>query len=322
MNSYNFEEIDELHWTLGLVHHLEVGLIVVDRAGVVKLWNGFMENHSGVASSNVEGKILFQLFPELPQRWLQQKLDSVFLLRNAAYTSWEQRPYLFHFKSNRPITDSAPFMYQNITLTPLTSPTGEVDHVGILIYDVTDNVTSQLELQQANKKLQALSREDRLTGLFNRGYWEECLNNEFERFNRSQMTSTLVMFDIDHFKRVNDTYGHQAGDEVIRVVADTLREQARKTDILGRYGGEEYGAILTGTNGENAMIFAERLRARIESLVVPYGEHQLKFTISIGVSELTYEHDSPKEWLEQSDQALYKSKQSGRNWVTLFGESE
>ncbi|WP_299177786.1 sensor domain-containing diguanylate cyclase [uncultured Neptuniibacter sp.] len=322
MNSPSFQEIDELHWTLGLIQNLEVGLVVVDRAGVIKLWNGFMENHSGVLAQKVAGEKLFNKFPELPIRWLQHKLESVFLLRNAAYISWEQRPYLFHFKASRPITGSARFMYQNVTLIPLTSPTGEVDHVGILIYDVTDTAVSQIALQDANGKLQTLSREDRLTGLFNRGYWEECLNQEFERFNRSQLVSSLVMFDIDHFKRVNDTYGHQAGDEVIRVVANTLKEQVRKTDIVGRYGGEEFGAILTGTNGDKALIFAERLRARVESLIVPYGGHKLTFTISIGVSEINYEIDSPTEWLEQADQALYQAKQSGRNWVTLFGDTD
>lgn len=319
MNAHNINEIDELHWTLGLIQNLEVGLVVVDRAGSIKLWNGFMENHSGVAAQKVTGGEIFKKFPELPARWLQQKLESVFLLRNPAYVSWEQRPYLFHFKSNRPITGGAAFMYQNVTLIPLTSPTGEVDHVGILIYDVTDTAMGQIALEQANSKLQTLSREDRLTGLFNRGYWEECLNHEFERFNRSQLVSTLIMFDIDHFKKVNDTYGHQAGDEVIRVVSKTLLQQVRKTDIAGRYGGEEFGAILTGTSGENAMIFADRLRAKIEALTVTYGGNDIRFTVSLGVSEINYQVDSATEWLEQADQALYKSKQSGRNWTTLFG---
>lgn len=126
------------------------------------------------------------------------------------------------------------------------------------------------------------------------------------------------MFDIDHFKKVNDTYGHQAGDEVIREVSKALQKQVRKTDISGRYGGEEFGVILTGTKGDNAMIFADRLRANIEALVVSYGGHKIGCTISLGVSEINYQIDSATEWLEQADQALYKSKQSGRNWTTLF----
>lgn len=124
MNSYDFQDIDELHWTLGLIQNLEVGLLVVDRAGTIKLWNGFMENHSGVEARKVCGQHLFSLFPELPESWLQHKIESVYLLRNPAYISWEQRPYLFHFKSNRPVTGQARYMYQNITLIPLNSPSG------------------------------------------------------------------------------------------------------------------------------------------------------------------------------------------------------
>ena len=109
---------------------------------------------------------------------------------------------------------------------------------------------------------------------------------------------------------------------VIRAVAQTLQEHARKTDVVGRYGGEEYGALLVGTSGENALIFAERLRAAIEGLLVEYGEHKIRFTISLGISEINIEQENALNWLEEADQALYKSKQSGRNWVTLFGDHD
>ncbi|MCP4598255.1 diguanylate cyclase [Neptuniibacter sp.] len=322
MNGQTFDEINELHWNLGLLQNLDVGLVVVDRDSYICLWNGFMENHSGTMASKASNQNLFELFPELPERWLSKKLQSVFLLNNPAYISWEQRSYLFPFKSHRPITGGAPLMYQNVTLIPLPSPTGQVDHVGILIYDVTDTAVSQQELQAANSQLQSLSRVDGLTGLYNRAYWQECLEREFERFARSQQVSSLVMFDIDFFKKVNDTYGHQAGDMVIRAVAQTLQEHARKTDVVGRYGGEEYGALLVGTSGENALIFAERLRAAIEGLLVEYGEHKIRFTISLGISEINIEQENALNWLEEADQALYKSKQSGRNWVTLFGDHD
>ncbi|MGI1671539.1 MAG: diguanylate cyclase [Neptuniibacter sp.] len=318
MNGSINTEIDELHWTLGLLQDLEVGLVVVDRDSYICLWNGFMENHSGIPAGKALNQNLFTLCPELPQRWLKKKIESVLLLSNTAYISWEQRPYLFEFKSHRPITGNSPFMYQNVTLIPLSSPTGQIDHIGILIYDVTDTAVGKKDLEAANNQLQSLSRTDGLTGLNNRAYWQECLEKEFDRFDRSNEISSVVMFDIDHFKKVNDTYGHQAGDVVIQTLAKILDQHARKTDITGRYGGEEYGAILVGTSGENAIVFAERLRAAVEHAVMEHGDLKLSVTISLGISEINHDHQSALEWLEEADQALYKSKQSGRNWVTLF----
>ncbi|UTW04170.1 diguanylate cyclase [Amphritea atlantica] len=312
------QEIEDLHWNLGLLQNLEVGLVVLDRDSYICMWNGFMENHSGISASKAIHQNLFSLYPELPAPWLQKQIEAVLLLSNTAYISWEQRPYLFPFKSHRPITGSAPYMYQNVTLIPLSSPTGQIDHIGILIYDVTDNAIGQQKLEAANQQLQSLSRTDGLTGLNNRAYWQECLEKEFDRFARQQETSSVIMFDIDHFKKVNDSYGHQAGDMVIQTIAQTLGQYVRKTDIAGRYGGEEFGAILVGTCGENAKVFAERLRSAVEATVMPYGEHRLSVTISVGIAEVTFEQASALEWLEQADQALYTSKQNGRNQVTRF----
>ncbi|MDO6563895.1 diguanylate cyclase [Amphritea sp. 1_MG-2023] len=318
MNATANQDINDIHWILGLLQNFEAGLIVIDRDNTICLWNDFMENHSGIAASKATNQKLFSLFPELPEHWLTKKMQGVLLLNNTAYISWEQKPYLFQFKSHRPITGSAPYMYQNVTLIPLSSPTGQVDHIGMLIYDVTDNAVAQQALQAANKRLQSLSRVDGLTGLYNRAYWQECLKKEFARFGRLQAASSLIILDIDHFKRVNDTYGHQAGDIVIQTIANILQQQARKTDFVGRYGGEEYGAILVGTHGANAMIFAERLRSAVEASVIDYGDHQLSVTISIGLSEIRLDQSTETQWLEEADQALYKSKQNGRNQVTLF----
>src|SRR5690606_25742057 len=141
------------------------------------------------------------------------------LLKNRAFTTWEQRPYLMQFKNYRPITGTEEFMYPNITISPLVPANGEVNNVCIIIYDVTDIASNKKALERANIELAKLSRTDRLTQLNNRGYWEECLIKEFNRYQRYHHTCSLIMFDIDHFKKVNDTYGHQAGDEVIRTVS-------------------------------------------------------------------------------------------------------
>jgi diguanylate cyclase (GGDEF)-like protein len=271
-----------------------------------------------MAPSGVIGKNIFQLFNDVPEDWFRRKLETVFLLNNRAFTTWEQRPYLFRFRDYRPITGTADHMYQNTTLIPLLSADGQVNHVGIIIYDVTDIAVNRSRLQQANQQLEHLSRTDRLTQLFNRGYWEDCLKNEFHRVQRTREACSLVIFDIDHFKRVNDNYGHQAGDEVIRVTAQKLLETHRTTDISGRYGGEEFVAILVHTSGDGALYFTERLRKKIEELTIKYEQHNIDFTISLGIAEYSDDIVDYNQWLERADRALYEAKHSGRNRSVIY----
>jgi len=312
--------IKDIHWLMDMLQTIDVGLIVLDRDYNVMVWNSFMENHSGVGPAQIKDKTLFDAFPSIPEQWFKQKSESVILLKSSTFTVWEQRPYLFKFKNYRPITGSAEFMYQNITLIPLLSADNEVRHIGVLIYDVTDIAVNKLKLQEANTKLESLSKTDHLTQLNNRGAWEGFLNQEFSRSKRSGHTSSVVMFDIDHFKKVNDTYGHQAGDEVIRRTSAILTETLRISDVAGRYGGEEFGVILPDTDAEGAFIFTERLRKRIESEIVEYEDFKINYTVSLGISELTPDCETYLEWLEQSDKALYFCKEAGRNQSKVFIE--
>lgn len=314
--------IKDIHWMMEMMQSLDVGLMVLDRQYQVMVWNSFLENHSGVSTALIKDKNLFSIFPSIPENWFKQKAESVFLLKNSSFTVWEQRPYLFKFKNYRPITGSADYMYQNMTLIPLQSSDNEVHQIGVLIYDVTDIAVNKIKLEDANKKLEILSKTDHLTPLNNRGAWESDLEKEFHRVKRNKHPCSVVMFDIDHFKKVNDTYGHQAGDEVIRRTSKLLKEMMRKSDIAGRYGGEEFAVILPDTGSANALVFTERLRQRIEMEVVEYEEFKIKITISLGISELTKDCESYQAWLEQSDKALYVCKESGRNQSKIFSKNE
>ncbi|SEK36996.1 diguanylate cyclase [Colwellia chukchiensis] len=312
------EQLNEIHWLMEMLHTIDVGLVVLDRDYTIQIWNGFMENHSGLLPREVKDKKLFDLFAEIPKDWFLRKAESVFLLKNKAFTIWEQRPYVFKFNNYRPITGTADFMYQNTTFIPLMSSTGQVSHLCLLVYDVTDNAIHKMELEKANADLAILSQTDGLTQLFNRSHWQQCLEAEFKRFTRSQNISSLVMLDIDHFKAVNDNYGHLVGDDVIRHLAKALREQVRETDICGRYGGEEFAILLADTGANDALVFAERLRKTIADALVIYNDIEIKYTISIGIAEIKPELGSAAQWLENADTALYQSKANGRNQVTIF----
>lgn len=312
------KQFDDIHWQMDVLQNIDVGLVVMDENYTINVWNSFMQNHSGKAPEMVLGKSLFEAFPELSEAWFKHKAQSVFVLQNTAFTTWEQRPYLFRFPHYRPITGTAEYMYQNSSIIPLLDTNGEARHICLIIYDVTDTAVNKLAQQQANKQLQSLSRTDHLTGLFNRGYWELRLIQEFKRFDRYEQPSSLIMLDIDHFKKINDTYGHTVGDEAIRAVSRTIKEHARDLDIPGRYGGEEFGIILTNTNGDGACVFAERLRKTIEESTIYAEGHVIQFTVSMGVAELNQDLHDHRHWIEKADQGLYRSKESGRNKVTLL----
>lgn len=311
--------VSELHWLMDMLQTVDVGLVVVNADYRIQLWNGFMENHSGLTPRQVRDSYLFDLFPEIDEDWLRRKCDPVLLLKNRAFTIWEQRPYIFRFKNYRPITGNADYMYQNSTIFPITDTRGQVSHLCFIIYDVTDAAVSKLELQSMNGQLRQLSTTDYLTQMRNRGNWEESFKQEFNRLQRySQHQSSLIMCDIDHFKRINDSYGHAAGDLVIKSVAEIIRKSLRSTDIAGRYGGEEFAILLLDTTEDQAGYLAERIRRKIEQTEVVYNNQKIKFTMSFGLAERSLDIQDYVQWMEAADKALYTSKTQGRNLVTRY----
>ncbi|MEP1213751.1 MAG: diguanylate cyclase [Marinobacter sp.] len=311
-------EASTFHWLVDMLESVEVGLVVLDLEFRVQAWNGFMEHHSGITASRIREQVLFDVFPDIPKPWLTRKVDSVAMLNTRAFTSWEQRPYLFRFRNTRPITGTEDYMFQNLTISPLSGPDGNVEKICLMVYDVTDVATSKRALEKANEQLAKLSMTDRLTGLLNRGTWENLIDAEFERYRRYGHPTCLVMFDIDHFKPVNDTYGHLAGDEVIKYTAKVMKDSLRQADSPGRYGGEEFGIILPETDPEGARIICERIRETIQNSTVQTTAAPIQYTVSIGIAPLTDGPENHMQWLQQADEALYAAKEGGRNQVVVY----
>jgi len=182
-----------------------------------------------------------------------------------------------------------------------------------------DYATAQLDLAQANLRMQqreveirALSLTDPLTQIGNRRRLEQALEEEISRVERSGARLSALMADLDHFKRVNDTYGHGAGDKVLQAFADILRRNTRPTDVLGRYGGEEFVVLMPNTARDQALISAERLRLTLAAtMIAPLTE---PITVSIGAVEFV-SGESGEALLRRVDEALYEAKRSGRNRV-------
>jgi PAS domain-containing protein len=140
------DDLLEFHWMMNMVQTVDVGIVVFNRDFEIKVWNGFMEAHSGLLPSDVRDVNLFSLFPDIDGRWMKAKTRPVFELRTRAFITWEQRPYLFKFRNYRPITSNAPYMYQNVVFSPLVSATGQVDNLCMMIYDMTDAASAKKQL--------------------------------------------------------------------------------------------------------------------------------------------------------------------------------
>lgn len=190
---------------------------------------------------------------------------------------------------------------------------------------------AETELRQVNERLQAQLAEiqalqaqlreqairDSLTGLFNRRYLEETLERELLRARREACPISLIMLDIDHFKKLNDTHGHKAGDMMLQRLGEMLRTHTRGSDVACRYGGEEFVAVLPGASLEHAHQRAEQWRATFEQLRVPFGLAHLQATLSLGVAVYPLHGATSDEVLRVADTALYMAKTEGRNQVVV-----
>ncbi len=182
----------------------------------------------------------------------------------------------------------------------------------ILLLIVAFLVYRQHELQKYNSLLQKLSVTDKLTSLYNRQKIDEALHEQLELYFRYQKPFSVLIADVDHFKRVNDTFGHLVGDEVLKFVADYIRSHCRATDIVGRWGGEEFIIISPQTELEGMRSIAEKIRLAIAEHEC---SHDITLTVSIGVTQVNI-HDNFNSIIKRVDDALYDAKERGRNCVT------
>lgn len=196
-------------------------------------------------------------------------------------------------------------------------------YISAFFYAYTSkSISYYLRMKQSNEQLIEIATKDPLTGILNaRAYYQFC-DSLILSMRRDGISSSVLFIDLDHFKNVNDKYGHEAGDAVLKSVADCLSESKRSSDILGRIGGEEFSILLPSTDTEGAVIIAEKIRKNIEELHPNIGnDTRLKITASIGIAQNCGSSEQMNTIQANADKAMYVAKAKGRNRVTCFEES-
>ena len=271
-----------------VIRDIGAGIIVLDVAQRVVELNPYASALVGPTSTNPLGQPVNQLLAN----WPRLDFSNVSGQEMALGERW------FQLQSTRILAEN-----------------GELAGYSVVVFDISAR-------KKAEAQLAALARMDSLTGLANRRYFDEQAVNEFSRARRLGHSLTLLMFDIDHFKRVNDQYGHPVGDDVIRRVATIGRQQVRALDLLGRYGGEEFIGLLLECPLEAAQEMAERLRRAVGEAPQYIADIPLTVTVSLGLATLTDDCASVDELISRADQALYRAKQGGRNRVCAWSPTE
>jgi len=194
---------------------------------------------------------------------------------------------------------------------PLRDENNNIKYLFVYVQDVT-------EVAIYENKLLEMNMRDGLTGIYNRRFLETILKNEFSRHKRYGGVFSIIMFDIDYFKKVNDTYGHQCGDFILKSISSRSSALIRNIDYLARYGGEEFCCVLPETGIKPAISVAERFRTAIFEQENNYDGNVIKVTISLGVAEFRDEIESVNMLINKADEALYRAKKEGRNKVMVM----
>lgn len=278
------------------VEQSPAAVVITDQVGGIKYANPKFECMTGYVKDEILG--------ENPRIFKSGK-TSVAVYKDLWETILAGRVWEGDFENKR--KDDKPY-YVAAKIAPVFIEKGRISHLMAVMEDITEN-------KRLQDKLEKMASFDGLTGALNRRSFLERFDKEAARARRYGSSLTILAFDLDFFKKVNDTYGHHAGDQVLVTFSKKVRADLRGSDFLGRLGGEEFCAVLVETGHKGGLVFAERLRKVIEDMEIISEEQTIRVTVSIGVAEWSETDDEIKEVLIRADRALYKAKHEGRNVV-------
>lgn len=296
-----------------LIQQLPGGVMLLDRHFKLTYVNDFICQHSGLSEQSLIGRVLFQLFPEVPRDWFCRKASEVLQQQRAQHLSWQQRLYLLKFP--RQSVPDAGAMAQNVSLIPLDTAEGHV--LAIWLQDATEAARHHAQLLLSNQQLKQQARFDPLTELPNRQFWLYQLQLELARAERYQRPLAVLLFELERFKALNDQYGHQLGDKVLRSLAQQCSELLRDNDLLARLAGAEFAILLPDTELAGALEVASRIKNYVAQLSGSEASLQAKLSISCGISALA-PAIAADTLLQQAEQALYQAKCMGKNQTSFW----
>ncbi|MGH8585680.1 MAG: EAL domain-containing protein [Gammaproteobacteria bacterium] len=301
ISAKNQEFAVERDFVRGLLDSAQVLVVTQTRFGVIQAANELAAQLTGFSPSELKGSRFVDLIGDVEAH--REVLAGLEALTQTGGRRLEQQ-----YPLSRRDGESRQIVWVHTPLREEHSDGTAVLSVGL---DVTDRV-------EAESRMRWLANNDGLTGLVNRHRFIEELKRTFDQVARGGMVSAVLLFDLDHFKEINDTSGHPAGDALLRTVAEELRARARKSDIVARLGGDEFAMLMPNTDAYGAAAFARQINERLAQVPFVYGEHRYRTGASIGIALLPQHGSDSEELLAHADLAMYEAKRAGRSCFRMF----
>jgi two-component system, cell cycle response regulator len=287
-----------------ILNSTDAGIAFVDAERRYQFVNRFYEVRFNRSRESILNKYVWDVIGEAAYASVQDYVDRAL----------KGEPQSFEFGM---VYLNGDYVYLTSCLTPAFSSDQEIIGYYLFVFDSTERRRLEQSLQAANTKLEKLATVDSLTQIANRRKFDDYLEQEWRRALRSQQPLSLIMFDVDAFKRYNDCYGHQMGDDCLISIAQTVKSTVeRTTDVVARYGGEEFAVVLPNTDLSGAAAIAEQIQQAVKALAIPHETSTVSpiVSISLGVASLVpITTGTPKQLIASADRALYAAKQQGRD---------
>ncbi len=289
-----------------ILENLHDGVYFVDTERRITFWNHGSERISGYPPEKVVGSYCFQNI-----------LNHI--TENGTQLCTTGCPLLWTMRDGKPRQADVFLRHADgfrIPVSVRTAPLYDEDGKIIGAVETFNENSSRIAAQQRIIELEKETLRDPLTEIGNRRYLEIKLSSALHEFHHHKMQSGLLFIDTDRFKPINDKHGHKVGDVALRIVSSTMKYNLRETDAFGRWGGDEFLAILFGIDEPGLAATAHKLRVLVENAQLPFGDEQVRLTVSIGATQIRLE-DTPETLIERVDKLMYRSKQAGGNCVTM-----